>query len=251
MALLNKLYGAVNKEAFMDDFRNRALKPSWLNFDEFNSPQQQGKKRPEVVKIIDATIDRIKLPTFDFDYLDVYNAIKNRRSVRKYQDGPITLEVLSYLLYATQGIEDPSKPFYRSAPSAGARHAIETYVYCDRVEGLTKGLYLYLPLEHSLVLVHHNDINVLDEVEYFTFGAPCTFMWTAIPYRMEWRYAHCSEKLILLDAGHICQNLYLACESIGFGTCAVGAYDQDALDNFLDVDGENEFLIYAAPVGLK
>lgn len=235
----------------MDEFRNRVLKPSWSNFDQFNSPQQQGEARPEVVKTVDKALSRIKLPNFDFKYLDVYNAIKNRRSVRKYKEGSITLENLSYLLYATQGIEDPSKPFFRSVPSAGARHAIETYVYCERVEDLTKGLYLYLPLEHALVLVHHTDIDVLEEMEYFTFGAPCTFMWTAIPYRMEWRYAHCSEKLILLDAGHICQNLYMACESIGMGTCAVGAYDQEALDNFLEVDGDNEFLIYAAPVGLK
>ncbi len=56
-------------------------------------------------------------------------------------------------------------------------------------------------------------------------------------------------KMIALDAGHLCQNLYLASEAIGAGTCAIGAYDQDKMDAILDVDGKEEFVIYAAPVG--
>jgi len=54
---------------------------------------------------------------------------------------------------------------------------------------------------------------------------------------------------MLLDAGHVCQNLYLACEAIDCGTCAVGAYDQKLIDKFLALDGENEFVVYVAPVG--
>ena len=74
-------------------------------------------------------------------------------------------------------------------------------------------------------------------------------MWTVIPYRTEWRYSFISPKIIALDAGHVCQNLYLACEAIGAGTCAIGAYNQAALDALLGVDGIEEFAIYVAPVG--
>jgi SagB-type dehydrogenase family enzyme len=76
-----------------------------------------------------------------------------------------------------------------------------------------------------------------------------TFLWTTIPGRMEWRYGEASYKVIALDAGHVCQNLYLACEAIGAGTCAVAAYDQDASDALLGLDGDTEFTIYMAPVG--
>ena len=76
-----------------------------------------------------------------------------------------------------------------------------------------------------------------------------TLFWTAVPYRTEWRYTVASPKLIALDAGHSCQNLYLACEAIGFGTCEIGAYDQEKCDAFLGVDGEDELTVYAAPVG--
>ena len=65
----------------------------------------------------------------------------------------------------------------------------------------------------------------------------------------EWRYTFLSPKIIALDAGHLCQNLYLASESIGVGTCALGAYDQLKMDALLGVDGEDEFAIYVAPVG--
>jgi SagB-type dehydrogenase family enzyme len=76
-----------------------------------------------------------------------------------------------------------------------------------------------------------------------------TCIWTTIPYRMEWRYGAAAHKVIALDAGHVCQNLYLACEAIGAGTCAVAAYHQELMDQFLRVDGTDEFTIYIAPVG--
>jgi SagB-type dehydrogenase family enzyme len=83
----------------------------------------------------------------------------------------------------------------------------------------------------------------------FTGNSAVTFIWTTVPYRMEWRYGLAAHRVILMDAGHVCQNLYLACEAIGAGTCAVGAYDQEYLDEVLGVDGVDEFAIYLAPVG--
>jgi len=79
-------------------------------------------------------------------------------------------------------------------------------------------------------------------------GAAC-FIWSAVPYREEWRYGTQAAKGILLDAGHVCQDLYLACESIGCGACAIAAYRQEELDRFLGLDGEDELVVYLAPVG--
>jgi SagB-type dehydrogenase family enzyme len=79
--------------------------------------------------------------------------------------------------------------------------------------------------------------------------AAVTFIWTAIPKRTEWRYAEASYKVIALDAGHVCQNLYLACAAIGAGTCAIAAYNQTLVDELLGVDGDEELSIYMAPVG--
>ena len=67
--------------------------------------------------------------------------------------------------------------------------------------------------------------------------------------RVEWRYGLAAHKVIALDAGHVCQNLYVACQAIEAGTCATAAYDQEAMDALLGLDGEDEFTIYVAPVG--
>ena len=71
-----------------------------------------------------------------------------------------------------------------------------------------------------------------------------------MPYRTTWRYSERGWRYIFLDAGHICQNLYIACEAIGAGCCAVDAFDDDALNALLAVDGKEQIALYAAPVGL-
>ena len=90
---------------------------------------------------------------------------------------------------------------------------------------------------------------MLYEVITFLARAAAVFVWTALPARTEWRYGPASVKVIALDAGHVCQNLYLACEAVGAGTCAVAAYHQQLMDRLVQVDGEEEFVIYLAPVG--
>jgi len=85
----------------------------------------------------------------------------------------------------------------------------------------------------------------------FIATAAVTFFWTAIPGRMEWRYDLAAHKVIAIDAGHVGQNLYLAFQSIGAGCCAIAAYDQEACDELLGVDGDEEFTIYLVPVGKR
>jgi SagB-type dehydrogenase family enzyme len=139
-------------------------------------------------------------------------------------------------------------------PSAGARHSFETYLLVIKVEGVDPGLYRYLPLEHELVFLGEID-NMEMEVSLACFGqqfvgaGAATFIWTTIPYRMEWRYGPLAHRVILIDVGHVCQNLYLACEAIGAGTCGVAAYDQQEVDELIGVDGVDEFAVYLAPVG--
>jgi len=139
-------------------------------------------------------------------------------------------------------------------PSAGCRHALETYIAAFRVKGIPKAIYRYLPMSHQLVEVvkHENLEGLLIKAalgQSFAGKSAVTFVWTTIPARMEWRYGRASYKVIALDAGHVCQNLYLACEAICAGTCAIAAYDQEFADSVLGIDGVEEFTIYMAPVG--
>lgn len=188
--------------------------------------------------------------------------IKNRRSYRKFSDQPISAEELSYLLWATQGIRQASpKRTLRHVPSAGNRHSFETYLALrfplkDKNGQILfeRGLWRYLPLEHSLVYLGTPE--PLEELvteaalgQGFVGKAPLVFLWSTLPYRTEWRYSEASHKVIALDAGHVCQNLYLSALSIGCGTCAIAAYDQEAADTLLHLSNPDEFIIYMAPVG--
>lgn len=202
-------------------------------------------------------IDLISPDNFTSGGMDILNILKNRKSRREYSTDPLTFEELSFLLWSIQGVKKIVKTGYatlRTVPSAGARHSFETYVAIYNVEGIKKGLYRYLPLDHKLNFIKSVE-NIEDKLvaacfnQSFVAGGAITFIWTTIPYRMEWRYDIAAHKSIAIDAGHMCENLYLAAEAINAGTCAVGAYDQEMLDSFLDVDGNDEFSIYLAPVG--
>lgn len=222
--------------------------------------QHQGVPAPPVQKPLKEAQELIELPGaqawVNFRGTDLLDAIINRKSHRRFTSEPLSLAELAFLLWSTQGIKKQLAPgtALRTVPSAGCRHAFETYLLVNRVEGLEMGVYRYLPVEHALVL-EQQDEDLLEKLtpatlgQAFTAAAPVTFVWTAIPYRTEWRYYTAAHRVILMDVGHVCQNLYLACEAVACGTCAVAAYHQELMDQLLGVDGEDEFTVYLAPVG--
>ena len=222
--------------------------------------QSRGAEQPSLQKPCDPRAKRIDLPTIAEWSIgkppDLVSALFNRQSRRTYLQKPLSIDELGFLLWGTQGIREHTEGRlkYRVVPSAGACHPLETYVVCFRVKDVPPGIYRYLPVGHELALEFTEDklkeklVKACQKQE-FIGNAAAVFVWAALPYRTEWRYSLAAHRVILLDAGHVCQNLYLACEAIEAGCCAVGAYDQEALDRLLRVDGENEFVIYLAPVG--
>jgi len=222
--------------------------------------QRKGIAPPPIEKPYATESHRIELITKDkwrsLSGTDLISAIQNRKSHRHFKNESLTMEELSFLLWATQGVREKANEatVFRTVPSAGCRHALETYLCILNVTGLDIGIYRYLPLEHQLLVVSV-DKNLSEEIVMATFfqsfigNAPVTFIWTTIPYRMEWRYHKAAHKVIAIDAGHVCQNLYLASAAIGGGTCAVAAYHQEMMDKLLGVDGDDEFTIYLAVVG--
>lgn len=223
------------------------------------TPQSLGLRPPPVQKPAPPDSRVFSLPnrdTWSIPSCDLQTAIAERRSRRSFTAEPLSLDELSFLLWATQGVHAVlhEAAVLRTVPSAGCRHSFETYLAVLKVNGLESGLYRYLPLDHSLV--HVRDIENLPRRltaathgQDFSGRSAVTFIWAAVPERTEWRYAEASYKVIAVDAGHVCQNLYLACEAIGAGTCAIAAYNQSLVDELLGVDGYDEFGIYLAPVG--
>ncbi len=242
------------------DFRKFMKSDLWLEFAEVPTDQQRRLPHPPVQKPYSADLPQIALVSpedLHIGTLPVREALARRTSRRAYTEEPLSLEELSYLAWAAQGVHEIWRggiALRRTVPSAGARHSFETYLAVQRVEGLDVGLYRYLSVEHRLLQLRA-DAALPEQVaaachgQAFLAKSAATFIWTALPYRTEWRYALMAPKLVNLDAGHVCENLYLAAESIGAGVCAIAAYNQRDLDALLGVDGEDEFAIYVAPVG--
>jgi SagB-type dehydrogenase family enzyme len=224
------------------------------------TPQSRGDRAPPLEKPWLPGAERISLPApgswRGILPTRVQDAIQARESHREFSGSAITLDELAFLLWATQGIRGRpgNLAARRTVPSAGCRHAFETYLVVFRVTDLEPALYRYLPLEHALLLERRpepsrSEVAAAAHGQRFVGEAAVVFYWTVIPARMEWRYAEASYKVLAMDAGHLAENLYLASECIGAGTCAVAAYRQDLSDRLLGVDGEDEFTIYLAPVG--
>jgi threonine aldolase len=245
--------------------RGRAfLASGWKDVDAFLSDQALGRQAPPLWVEPTAGQSVVALPEplasglGSASFRDITSSRKSRRS---FSDAALSMQELSFLLWAAAGVKDReaankagAKVAFRTVPSGGCRHPLELYAYARRVTGLEPGLYRYLAKGHSLVLVSAGAGAKADEAFDEALGgqlwnSAVAFAWTALPYRSEWRYTVAAAKLVLLDAGHACQSLYGACEALGLGTCALAAYEQDKLDAALGVDGVNEFAVYAAPVG--
>lgn len=186
-----------------------------------------------------------------------WRALETRRSRRNFAQEPLALGELATLLWATQGVlRVGSGHTFRTVPSAGARHPLETYVIANRVESLVPGLYRYQPIGHHLVKIREDRslgkraaVACLDQEMVALCGA--VFVWTAVIDRARWKYQQRAYRYIYLDAGHVCQNLYLACEFMQLSCCSIGAVHDDAINELIGVDGAEEFVIYLATVGKR
>lgn len=238
---------------------------NFIRFDEVDDtefePTDQQKKLPQP-PLVKAKMSEVQIDLpIDYHGLKFNNNIlkilHDRESHRVYTEEKMTLMELGYLLWATQGIKSIRGNNYatlRTVPSGGARHEFETYLAIRNIDGIALGMYHYLPMTHQIELISEPD-NMEERLTDALSGqawaakANVVFIWTVVPYRSEWRYTHFAHRIILVDIGHVCQNLYIACESIGLGTCAIGAFERRKCDTLIGLETDEEFTILASPVG--
>lgn len=227
------------------------------------SPEKRGEPQPDYTWPIRDQGSLISLPDpapFFPGNNNFKAVLENRKSLRQYDTSTdLSLAELGYLLWLTQGIKHISEKrgvTVRTVPSAGSRHPFETLLAVKRVEGLDPAIYHYVPQQHALevFLPGEEPLARMDEACYRqqqVVNSAVTFIWAAEPYRTTWRYANRGYRYLFIDAGHVCQNLYLAAESIDCGVCAIGAYNDTMADEVLGFDGQERFTIYMASVGRK
>ena len=186
--------------------------------------------------------------------LPLADAIAGRKSVRLYSGEPISGEALSFLLWASGGVERTERGHvFRTVPSAGALYPIETYLVVQDVTGIDPGVYHYAVKDHALEELrlgqYGHDITQAALGQKMCLNAAAVFIWTAIFCRSKWKYRQRAYRYIYLDAGHIAENLALAAVSIGLGTCQIGALFDSEVNDIVGVDGKDESVVYMSVVG--
>jgi SagB-type dehydrogenase family enzyme len=201
--------------------------------------------------------EKIKLPTdWTLKEARITPLLQKRRSLRKYESESVTMEELAFMLWASQGITAKSGHYsFRTAPSAGALYPIETYFSANSVEDLPPGLYHFDVENFSL-----DRLSTTDSAEVvanaclnqkFMAQAAVSFLWSAVIRRTMSKYGNRGMRYILLDAGHVCQNLVIAAEATGNGACPIAAFYDDEVNELLGLDPEEETVLYVAAVGKR
>ncbi|MCL2361731.1 MAG: SagB/ThcOx family dehydrogenase [Defluviitaleaceae bacterium] len=234
--------------------------PAFRNF-MGKSDQSKGIDPPPLTNPIKGEV--IHLPPFEDalttpDYMQI---LDTRRSLRNYSGEAMTQAQLAFMLWSTQGVQgERGVSTFRTVPSGGARHPFETYITVQAVDGLEPGLYRYLPMEYMAekkvaierlgpIENYSEKITAMVAGQAWAAKAPVILFYTCIPYRAEWRYIHAAHRVVLIDLGHLGQNVMLSAVALGLGSCCMAAYDQALCDEVIGVDGLNEYTVYAVSVG--
>ncbi|MGD8781381.1 MAG: SagB/ThcOx family dehydrogenase [Ignavibacteria bacterium] len=219
------------------------------------------------IQIFSQEMQRFKLPQPVFNgNISVEEAILNRRSTRYYSNESLSLNEISQLLWAAQGITKKVKnpPLwwtigewqggYRTAPSAGALYPLEIYLVAGNVENLTPGVYKYLPKNHELILQAKGDkreaiFDVASNQKWIK-EASAVIVITAIYERTSVKYGDRAERYVHIEVGHVGQNIFLQAGSLNLGTVMVGAFRDDVLKEKVGMN-KNENPLAIMPVGKK
>jgi SagB-type dehydrogenase family enzyme len=197
---------------------------------------------------------KTKLPISSLEGISLNDAIAKRKSIRSFAEKKLNLQQVSIILQSADGITHYYKTYaLRSAPSGGALYPIDIYLFASGVDSLPNGMYHFQVSDSSLELVKEGNFN--DQLCKASFdqecvgASPITLVLTARFPRSTKKYADRGYRYTYMEAGSICQNIYLQTASLGLGTVSVGAFNDDALNLLLKVDGIEEAALLIMPVG--
>ena len=148
-------------------------------------------------------------------------ALAKRRSVRLFAIKPLESEHIGQLAWAGQGITEPQRGL-RTAPSAGETYPIDLYFATE------EGLFVYRPAEHSLEQTSDQDIRgglaVAASMESVGM-AGCDIIVAGSVRKLTGQFRTKARTYMLLEAGHIAQNIQLQAVCLDLGSVTIGGFN--------------------------
>jgi SagB-type dehydrogenase family enzyme len=188
--------------------------------------------------------------------------LSDRRTWRRFSHRPIALPELGTLLELTFGLQKwvrvpgVGRVPLKTSPSGGARHPVEAYLVSRNVEGLDGGLYHYAMDRHELELLQRDErprsvVRYLPTQTSFSRAAALVIMTAVFP-RVQWKYQFPrAYRVVLADAGHVCQTFCLTATWLGLAPFCSMALADSRIERDLGIDGVTESVIYVAGVGSR
>jgi SagB-type dehydrogenase family enzyme len=215
--------------------------------------------QPKIFKTV--TGAKKLLPSRTFPDSEFIRVLMARKTHRRFSDQELKLETVSQLLSLVWGVNgylySPrfGKLLHKTSPSAGARHPGEVYLMALRVEGLSSGLYHYHPVHHHLETIRTTATRekawLYCARQNFAKNAGALFLMTAVFRRTMWKYHHArAYRVVLLDAGHLCQTFCLVATWLGLAPFCTAAIKDTLIEEDLGIDGIGESVLYVAGVGV-
>jgi SagB-type dehydrogenase family enzyme len=200
-----------------------------------------------------ARCDRLQLPR-THRRGELARVLRRRRSVREFSTEPVSLQELGELLGLSCGVTGAQHLggsdylLLRSNPSGGALYPIEVYPIVFRGRDVAPGLYHYAPREHALELITAGEFQEtvfqITMKQQVVREASFVIALTALTARNMFKYGERGYRYMLLDAGHLAENLYLTANVLDLGCVTIAGFIDDRLNELLDIDGVNEFAVY-------
>jgi len=188
---------------------------------------------------------RVELPKIEREG-EFETLLALRESFRNFSEIPITLEELSKVLGSCRIVDELREPERRTYPSGGARFPVELYLISFNVKNLKQGAYHYNIKGNALEVLLEQDLNSKkrDIISPYLENPAATVIFTSVISRSEVKYGLRSYTYSLIEAGHIGQNIHLACAEIGLGSCSVSGFVDETVRKLLDLT-ESEIPIYS------
>lgn len=244
----------------LSQFLHRSLTSNAI-FDGATQQELKYLQPPPMVREDLADALKVDLPapsTIDLPFSEV---LDERRSTYNFEQVPLPLDTLSSLLYNAAGFKGCSPAYnvrdfpLRIPPSAGGLQPMDIYLACNNVEGVDKGVYYFDPVEHALREVDAGNTRgkILEVTIYahWMFYAPVVMFFVHNMERVNWKYGTRGYRFAHVDLGVWTEAFYLVSSGLDLACCAVAAFDDEACNDFLRLDGRNEFTSLLFAVGPK
>ncbi len=202
---------------------------------------------------IAAETQRIRLPEPMLDSeISLEATLHERRSVRNFTTAPLSLEDVAQLLWAAQGVT--TRTGERTVPSAGALYPLDVYLAAGDLDGVQPGVYRYRPRSHELQLHVSGDVRrelARSALRQQAVANGAAVVIIAGDYgRTSARYGSRATRYVHMEVGHAAQNVYLQAQSLGLGTVIIGAFEDDAVSEVLELPN-NEAPLALMPLGRR